>query len=52
LSDTNQEKAAIKNISKETKPDRPATMPRGPRHTTAQSSREQQQLSARHQHQP
>ena len=52
LCQTHQDKAASQYISKETTPDHPDTMPRGPRHTTAQPSRQQQQLSARHQHQP
>jgi hypothetical protein len=39
LSDTHQEQAAIQIISKEATPDRPATRPRGPRHTTVQPSR-------------
>ena len=48
LSDTHQEETAIRYIKKEkTTLDCPATMPRGPGHTTAKQSR-QQQLSARH----
>jgi len=42
LCQTHEEEAAIQYISKETTPDRPATMSRGPRHTTAQPSRQQQ----------
>jgi hypothetical protein len=51
---THQEEAAIQHITKEdTTSDCPATMPHGPWHTSAQPSRQQQQqLSARQQHQP
>jgi hypothetical protein len=52
MSNTNQAAAAIQHISNETTPDRPAMMPIGPWHTTAQLSRQQQQLLALHQHQP
>jgi len=49
---TRQEEAALQHIMKEDTSDPPATMLRGPRHTTAQPSRQQQQLSAPHQQQP